>query len=106
MRVYGDSVIVIYYLEGTPPFAARASVRLAALWAAGDVLTVSDLVRLECRVQPIRRGDAAQLADYDNLFGKVGAWNPLRPLSGLATAEMFLPCIALQINKGRWSVYE
>jgi predicted nucleic acid-binding protein len=70
MRVYCDSVILIYFFEGTPAFKARATARLGVLGAAGDVLAVSDLVRLECRVQPIRRADAVQLADYDNLFGQ------------------------------------
>ncbi len=68
MRIYGDSVILIYYFEGTPPFKARATSRLTALWAGGDVLVNSDLVRLECRMLPIRLGDSVRLADYDNLF--------------------------------------
>src|SRR4051794_33244652 len=70
MRTYCDSVIFIYYLEGTPAFKARAISQLAALWASGEILAVSDLVRLECRMQPIRLGDARQLAEYDNLFGQ------------------------------------
>jgi predicted nucleic acid-binding protein len=59
---------LIYYLEGAAPFKARAMARLTALWAAGDAVIISDLVRLECRLLPIRLGDAARLADYDNLF--------------------------------------
>jgi predicted nucleic acid-binding protein len=70
MRIYCDSVILIYFLEGTPPFQARSVSRLAALRAAGDTLVVSDLVRLECRMQPIRLGDATALADYDALFAQ------------------------------------
>ncbi len=70
MRVYSDSVILIYYLEGAPPFKTRAAARLTALWGAGDALAVSDLVRLECRMLPIRLGDAMRLADYDNLFAQ------------------------------------
>src|SRR5438105_681716 len=68
MRVYSDSVILIYYFEGAPPFQARAMARLGALWAAGDTLAISDLVRMECRMLPIRLGDAVRLADYDHLF--------------------------------------
>jgi predicted nucleic acid-binding protein len=70
MRIYCDSVILIYYFEGAPPFKARATTRLASLWVAGDIVVVSDLVRLECRMQPIRFGDATRLADYDNLFSQ------------------------------------
>jgi predicted nucleic acid-binding protein len=68
MRIYCDSVILIYYFEGTPVFKTRATSRLAAMWVAGDILATSDLVRLECRRQPIRLGNAVQLAEYDNLF--------------------------------------
>ncbi len=70
MRIYGDSVISIYYFEGAPLFKARATARLTALWGSGDILVISDLVRLECRMLPIRLGDAARLADYDKLFAQ------------------------------------
>jgi predicted nucleic acid-binding protein len=70
MLVYGDSVILIYYLEGAPAFKARASARLTALWSAGDILAVSDVVRLECRTLPIRLGDLTTLAEYDSLFAQ------------------------------------
>jgi len=68
MRIYCDSVIFIYYFEGTPVFRTRATTRLAAMWAAEDTPAISDLVRLECRMQPIRSGNALLLAEYDNLF--------------------------------------
>jgi predicted nucleic acid-binding protein len=70
MRVYGDSVIPIYYFEGAPSFQARATACLGALWGAGDTLVISDLVRLECRMLPIRLANAVRLADYDNLFAQ------------------------------------
>jgi uncharacterized protein len=70
MRIYGDSVILIYYFEGAPAFKARATARLGVLWAAGDTLVITDLVRLECRMLPIRLGDAVRLADYDSLFAQ------------------------------------
>jgi hypothetical protein len=60
MRVDCDSVILIYYFEGTPAFKTRASARLGALWAAGDILATSDLVRFECRMLPIRLEDAVE----------------------------------------------
>ena len=70
MRIYADSVIPIYYFEGMPAFKARATARLAALWAGGDILVISDLVRLECRMLPIRLGDTVRLAEYDSLFAQ------------------------------------
>jgi predicted nucleic acid-binding protein len=78
MRVYCDSVILIYYLEGAPPFQARAATHLASLWAAGASVVISDLVRLECRVQPLRFGDRAALAQYDALFAQPNVeWVPI-----------------------------
>ena len=70
MRIYSDSVIAIYYFEGAPPFKARATARLAALWSAGDSLVISGLVRLECRMLPIRLANAVRLAEYDSLFAQ------------------------------------
>src|SRR4051794_33818525 len=78
MLVYLDSVIVIYAVEGPPPFQARARARIATLTAAGDQAVVSDLTALECRVKPIRLGDAALLADFDAfLKGADVVWVPL-----------------------------
>jgi len=78
MRIYCDSVILIYFLEGTAAFQARASARLAALSAAGDRVVVSDLVRLECRMHPIRLGNVTALADYDTLFAQANVeWVPI-----------------------------
>jgi predicted nucleic acid-binding protein len=68
MRIYCDSVILIYYFEGAASFRTRASARLGRLWASGDRVVTSDLVRLECRMQPIRLGDATALSQYDTFF--------------------------------------
>ena len=56
---YLDTNIVIYAVERNPLFAARVAARLAALEAAGETFTASDLVRMECLVQPFRPGNAA-----------------------------------------------
>lgn len=68
MKVYVDSVILVYYLDHTGPFQTRAATRLAALHATGDSIVVSDLVRMECRMHPIRTGDAARLSRFDGFF--------------------------------------
>jgi predicted nucleic acid-binding protein len=70
MVVYCDSVILIYFFEGVPAVKARAATRLSALSAAGDEIAASDLSRLECRLKPIRQGDAVTLAVYDGLFAR------------------------------------
>jgi uncharacterized protein len=71
MVVYLDSVIVIYCVEGLPPFQARAQAHIASLRAAGDHLAFSDLTRLECRVKPIKLANATLLADFDKFFAAV-----------------------------------
>ena len=68
MRIYCDSCILIYFYDHTGLFNARASNRIMALIAKGDQIAVSDLVRLECRIHPIRIGDLAKLAIFDGFF--------------------------------------
>ncbi len=65
MLVYLDTVICIYAVEGLPSFQLRARARLALMQAAGDRPAVSDLTWLECRVKPIRLGDAKSLKDME-----------------------------------------
>jgi predicted nucleic acid-binding protein len=70
MLIYCDSMILMYFFDHTGTFNVRASNRLAALAAAGDLIAVSHLVRLECRVKPIMNGDATRLALYDAFFAR------------------------------------
>jgi predicted nucleic acid-binding protein len=49
----------------------RATKRLATLQPAGDTIAVSDLTRLECRVHPLKLGDAAKVAVFDAFFARV-----------------------------------
>ena len=68
MLRYLDSVIVIYYLDAADQFHQLAASRLAALLAASDEIAVSDLTRLECRVQPLQQADQQRLAIFDQFF--------------------------------------
>jgi predicted nucleic acid-binding protein len=68
MLIYCDSMILIYLLDMTGPFNVRASARMAAMRAAGDVAAFSDLTRLECRIKPLRLGVANILANFDAFF--------------------------------------
>lgn len=68
MRVYLDACVLIYRLEGAPPFQEAARAALDTL-GAGDAACISDLVRLECLVKPLRIGDTALLAAYEVQFG-------------------------------------
>ena len=67
-RVYLDSCIVIYLHEATVDI--QTAIRDRLIPASGDrpIPHISDLTRLECRVQPLRRGDVSLLADYDRFF--------------------------------------
>jgi uncharacterized protein len=68
MSVYLDSVIVIYIVEGPPAFATRAQAHVAALRSAGHRFAASELVRLECKVKPLRVGDTALIGDFDRFL--------------------------------------
>jgi uncharacterized protein len=68
MLIYCDSVILIYYFDHVGSLQTRAADRLAALHAAKDQVAVSDMVRMECRVMPIRQSDKAKLDLFDNFF--------------------------------------
>jgi predicted nucleic acid-binding protein len=72
MLIFCDSVILIYFCDHQGPLQAKAATRLGSLWTAGDEIAVSDLVRLECRVNPMKAKDAARLAVFDTLFTKTG----------------------------------
>jgi len=67
---YIDSVILIYYYDHVGSFQARAIQWLSAVMAAGDQIAISDLVRMECRVGPLRSGDGPRLAIFDGFFAR------------------------------------
>lgn len=64
-RVYLDAVVWIYYVEQRTPWHARIHTRLATNPVQ---IVVSDLTRMECRVKPLRTGNASLLADFDAAF--------------------------------------
>lgn len=70
MMIYFDSVILIYLFDHTGAFQVRAANRLASVEAAGEQIALTDLSRLECRVQPIHLGDTAKLAVFDAFFAR------------------------------------
>jgi len=63
VAVYLDSCIVIYQTEEIEPWAGRLRLALANL-TTPDVV-VSDLVRLECRVVPLRNGASELLERFE-----------------------------------------
>ena len=65
MRVYLDAAPVIYTVEQVPLYAAAVDTQLSA---HGVVRVASDLTRMECRVKPLRGGNADLLQDFNDYF--------------------------------------
>jgi uncharacterized protein len=67
--VFLDANPVIYLIEQPADLGPKATARVAVLLANGERLAVSDLVRMECQVGPLKANDAALLAKYTTFFG-------------------------------------
>lgn len=70
MLIYCDSVVLIYFFDHIGRFNVRATNRLSALAAAKDRIAISQLVRLEYRVAPLRNNDAVKLAIFDTFCAR------------------------------------
>ena len=68
MAVFLDSNIVIYLVEQTPDLGTAAANRIQSGIADGQRLMVSDLVRMECIVRPLREEDDVTLSAFNDLF--------------------------------------
>ncbi len=68
MLYYLDTNLVIYAVEGQPPFQQRARNLIAALENAGHRFAVSDLTWTECMVVPLHPGNGPLLLDYQHFF--------------------------------------
>jgi predicted nucleic acid-binding protein len=69
MRLYLDASAIIYAVESVPPFRDTVIARIMqAEGIAGGIVITSQLSRLECRVKPLREGNAELLAKYDEFF--------------------------------------
>ena len=68
MRVYVDSCIVIYLIEGEGGLSQWVRTALLPTRGEAPIACFSDLTRLECQVMPIRTGDAALLFRYQTFF--------------------------------------
>jgi predicted nucleic acid-binding protein len=57
-RIYLDACVIIYMIEGAPPFQSRARARVTELCLEpSTVILTSLLSRIECRTKPIRESD-------------------------------------------------
>lgn len=68
-RVYLDSCVVIYLIQGPEDLSQAVRGALRPDEGHPPVVCVSDLTRLECRVWPIRHDDEPLLGEFDGFFG-------------------------------------
>ena len=66
--VFLDANPVIYLIEQPINLGPKAAARVSQLLANGERLAVSDLVRMECQVGPLKANDAVLLAQYTTFF--------------------------------------
>lgn len=66
--VYPDTNLLIYLIEDRLGLARKVRPLLYPLHEELPVLVFSELTRMECRVQPLRAGDAGVLTAYEKLF--------------------------------------
>ncbi|MGL6096125.1 MAG: type II toxin-antitoxin system VapC family toxin [Fimbriiglobus sp.] len=67
--IYLDTNVLIRLIEGVVTARAPIEARLAATRGLPRSLITSRLARMECRVKPVRTGDATTLALLDGFFG-------------------------------------
>lgn len=66
--VFLDANPVIYLIEQPPDLGPRTTARVSAVVATGERLAVSDLVRMECIVGPLKSHDSVLHAKYATFF--------------------------------------
>jgi predicted nucleic acid-binding protein len=68
-RIYVDSNIWIYFIEGNPDFAQAVRTLFQAADAAGARLATNEIAVAECLYKPSTEGNAPLLDIYERLFG-------------------------------------
>ena len=68
VAVFLDTSPVVYFVEQPPVWGAKATMLIAAVRAAGEQFAVSDLVRMEALVGPLRSNDTQLVADFQSFF--------------------------------------
>jgi uncharacterized protein len=66
--VFLDANAVIYLIEQPATLGPQTKARVNNLLAIGERLVVSDLVRMECQVGPLKANDQVLLAQYVTFF--------------------------------------
>ena len=71
-RVYLDSCVVIYAIEGAASLRKEISILLQSPNEDSPCVVYTDLNRLECRVRPQADNQAGLLRSYDDFFATPG----------------------------------
>jgi predicted nucleic acid-binding protein len=82
VKLYVDSCILIYLVDGPDPLSQ--AVAKAMRGARGATFCLSDLVRLECLVDPIRRGDEEKRKVFEAQFQRLTCLPLIPPVFDLA----------------------
>jgi len=72
LNIYLDSNIVIYFIENPSDWGAKAAGRILDIQSRGEMIFVSDLTRMECRIRPLRDSNTQLLQEYDSFFQLAG----------------------------------
>lgn len=85
MLIYPDACVLIYLIEEHAEMYPSIDKKLRA--PGNLTLALSDLIRLECRIRPMRQLDWSLLARFDRFFSNPGhIYIPAsRPVFNLAT---------------------
>lgn len=70
MIIFLDANLIIYAVEAHAILGIPAMTRIAGAEAVGDTFMISDLVRMECLVLPIRLGKAMVEAQFLAFFAR------------------------------------
>jgi len=79
--VFLDASPVIYFVEQTPTWGPKATAKIATYLAAGERVALSDLVRMECQVGPLKASDLLMLAKFATFFASPDV--QVLPITGL-----------------------
>ena len=71
-KVYPDTCILIYLVEGHATLAPSIDQRMRAVGQAWPTLVFTELTRMECRVKPLRSSSQLLLAGYERVFSTPG----------------------------------
>jgi predicted nucleic acid-binding protein len=83
VKIYLDSCIVIYLVEGQK--SIQDAVVSALREYCGHTIYTSELVRLECRIGPMKLSDNPLLEEYDNFFKNTTILQPNKRIFESAT---------------------